>query len=155
MLVYRCYTYLRAVTRSIFDIKLFCVYNIYVYFPRKSMKNLTEANIEWIIAHSIKWKHSRSGGHWGQNVNKRETKAEGYFSVDSCKQLDEEQKLWLHDAYHNHISKKWVIRLTCQEQRNYHQNLSILKKHYKILLENLGKELVFDHLHHRRKRKHH
>jgi len=119
------------------------------------MKQLNQNDISAIIAHSIIWKHSRSSGHGGQNVNKRETKAEGYFDVDSCKELDNEQKKWLHDAYHNHISKKWIIRLTCQEQRNYHQNLSILKKHYKILLETLWKELVFEHLHHHRKKKHH
>ena len=40
------------------------------------MKQLTEKEITQIIEHKIRYDHSKSGGHGGQNVNKRETKAE-------------------------------------------------------------------------------
>lgn len=119
------------------------------------MKHLSELEMKFFIDHEITYKHSKSGGHWGQHINKKMTKAEWYFDITNCDLLDEEQKQWLRDTYHNHISKKWVMRLTCQEQRSYHQNLTILKKHYMVLFEYIWEKSLFDVLHHHRKKHSH
>lgn len=118
------------------------------------MKQLTQKQIIDILDHHIRRGHSRSGWHGGQKVNKKETKAEGYLNISDITAFDDEQKDWIVHTYHNHISKQGVMRLTCQEQRSLHQNLEVLKKHYKIMLEMIGKESVFDALHHHGHKRH-
>jgi len=118
------------------------------------MKKLSTTEIHFIITHEIRYTHSKSGWHWGQKVNKKQTKAEGYFDISDCDLLDADQKKRLSEIYHNHVSKNGVLRLTCQEQRNYHQNLVILKKHFSQLLWLIGEKNVFELLHHTRKHHH-
>ncbi len=148
----RCWQRKYCVTWSIW----LQIYKINVNKMKKMCKiNVKEGAANRIIDHEIVYKHSRSWGHWWQKVNKKETKAEGYFNVVSCHLLNEDQKDWLLKMYHNHISKEWVLRLICQEERSYHHNLEKLKKHFKVLLEMLWEETVFEHFHHHRKRKRH
>jgi ribosome-associated protein len=48
--------------------------------------------IDEIINKEIYFHFSRSGGHGGQNVNKRETKAQLFFNIHDSKYLTPEQK---------------------------------------------------------------
>ena len=124
----------------------------------KIMKKIKQELIDLIVNHDIKYTHSKSWGHGGQNVNKRHTKAEWYFDILQSKYLDEDQKNRLLQTYHNHVNHDWVFRMTSQKQRNYHQNLTELQRHRKAMFQLLWDESVFEYLHHhgkRRKRKKH
>ena len=57
----------------------------------------TQSTIENILAHEVHFHFSKSGGHGGQNVNKRETKAELYFNIHDSQRLSFEEKQRLID----------------------------------------------------------
>lgn len=118
------------------------------------MKVLTNEKIVNILNREITYTHSKSWWHWWQHVNKRQTKAEGYFDIIWSVSLDSDMKQWLQEKYHNHISKDWVLRLTCHEQRSFHQNLKILKKHFSLLLWLVWRKNIFEMLHHHKKHWH-
>jgi ribosome-associated protein len=53
--------------------------------------------IEHILAREVHFHFSKSSGPGGQNVNKRETKAELYFNIHDSNSLTSEQKQRLID----------------------------------------------------------
>lgn len=78
---------------------------------------------------------ARSGGKWGQNVNKRETKAELYFNIQDSKYLNQEQKerlilLGAHRVHH----EETILIMTCQEERLQEANKEKVIHHFKELL---------------------
>jgi CRISPR/Cas system-associated protein Cas7 (RAMP superfamily) len=86
------------------------------------------------IMNDIHYSHSKSGWHWWQNVNKRETKARGKLPIDNNQHLNEEQKKMLYQALWSHITKEWVLQLYNQEERSLHVNQQKLKHHFQQLL---------------------
>jgi protein subunit release factor B len=96
---------------------------------------LTDVLIQKIFREDVHFHFSKSGGHGGQNVNKRKTKAELYFNIDNCHYLSEEQKNNLKkiggNFVHHHSS---VLILTCQEQRYQHANKTKVSHHFVQLL---------------------
>ncbi|HMT01561.1 MAG TPA: peptide chain release factor-like protein [Candidatus Absconditabacterales bacterium] len=93
-----------------------------------------------IMSQEIQIRHSKSGGHGGQNVNKRETKAELYFSIKNSQFLDENQKKIFYEKAKNHISDEGVLRLTAQEQRSLGANIQIVKQKFLRRLESINQE---------------
>ena len=57
----------------------------------------TQQVIQQILDREVHFHFSKSGGHGGQNVNKRETKAELYFNIHDSQYLTPEQKQRLID----------------------------------------------------------
>ncbi|MBP7061435.1 aminoacyl-tRNA hydrolase [Patescibacteria group bacterium] len=72
--------------------------------------------IQHIIDHEIFFQFSKSGGKGGQNVNKRETKAELYFDLDASTVLSLRQKQRVRTSAHAYIHGTQII-MTCQEER--------------------------------------
>lgn len=99
------------------------------------MHNNNDDIIRQIIEHHVTYGHSKSSGHGGQNVNKRETKAELYFHIDNCEQLSDEQKHRIKSIYHERVSEEGVLKMSCQEERYLHANHEIVTKHFHRLLE--------------------
>ncbi|MBU0626762.1 hypothetical protein KKH82_05060 [Patescibacteria group bacterium] len=52
----------------------------------------TDAIIEKILDKELHFHFTKSSGHGGQNVNKRNTKAELYFNIHDSEHLTEDQK---------------------------------------------------------------
>lgn len=111
---------------------------------------LTQAAVAKVLQQDITRWHCKSGGHGGQNVNKRHTTAEAYIDIAGSPHLDAEQKWRFLEAYHNHINHDGVLRLTCSEERNYHRNHQILEKHVHKLFELVGQETIFTWYHHKK-----
>jgi ribosome-associated protein len=66
----------------------------------------TNKIIEEIINKELHFHFTKSGGHGGQNVNKRNTKAELYFNIHDSHNLNDEQKARLiknagHQVHHH------------------------------------------------------
>jgi ribosome-associated protein len=59
--------------------------------------------IDEIVKKEVHFHFSRSGGHGGQNVNKRNTKAELYFNVHDSRFLTPEQKQRVIVVAGNHM----------------------------------------------------
>lgn len=91
-----------------------------------------------IIEHETSIQHAKSSGPGGQNVNKRETKAELYFNIDQSSHLTEVQKERLKnlEQVRNHISHEGVLRITSQEERSLGQNKdNVIHKFKNLLME--------------------
>lgn len=114
-----------------------------------------------IIEQHVHYGHSKSSGHGGQNVNKRETKAALYFDIDSCDQLSDEQKQRIRSIYHEWVSDEGILRMSCQEERYLHANHDIVTKHFRHLIEAIlegNEHHIFgrhDSKHHHDHHKHH
>lgn len=120
------------------------------HMPDIACSEVTKKDISAILSHEITWWHCKSGGHGWQNVNKRHTTAEWYFNIVDSDYLNQEQKQWLLAMYHNHVNHDGELRLICREERNYHRNLEILKKHYTKVFELAWKESMYTWFHHKR-----
>lgn len=88
-----------------------------------------------ILNEEVHFHFSHSWWHGGQNVNKRETKAELYFNIQESKHLTPEQKerltkLWAKRVHH-HSS---TLIMTCQEERYQEANKKKVIHHFKELL---------------------
>ncbi|HBB03482.1 TPA: hypothetical protein DCZ39_01065 [Patescibacteria group bacterium] len=55
----------------------------------------TDQIVKNIVEKELHFHFAKSGGHGGQNVNKRETKAELYFNIHDSQSLTPKQKLRL------------------------------------------------------------
>ncbi|MCX6823589.1 MAG: alternative ribosome rescue aminoacyl-tRNA hydrolase ArfB [candidate division SR1 bacterium] len=92
--------------------------------------------IENILAREVHFHFSKSGGPGGQNVNKRETKAELYFNIHDSQQLTSEQKQRLIDiAGHMVHHEEGILIMTCREERYQNANKEKVIHHFKQLLE--------------------
>lgn len=91
--------------------------------------------IQNILAHEVHFHFSKSGGPGGQNVNKRETKAELYFNIHDSQQLDFEQKQRLIELAGNMVHhQEGILIMTCREERYQNANKEKVIHHFKELL---------------------
>jgi len=91
--------------------------------------------IQNILQHEVHFHFSKSGGHGGQNVNKRMTKAELFFNIHDSHYLTPEQKqrlveLWWHQIHH----EESILIMTCQEERLQIANKEKVIHHFRQLL---------------------
>ncbi len=101
----------------------------------------SENIIQNCIDHEIHFHFSKSGGHGGQNINKRNTKAELYFNIHDSQYLTPEQKQRLIDLawemIHHH---EGILIMTCQEERYQHANKKKVLHHFNQLLTQACRE---------------
>ena len=91
--------------------------------------------IDEIIDKEIYFHFSRSWGHGGQNVNKRETKAQLFFNIHDSKFLTSQQKERLiHLAWNQIHHDEWVLIMSCQEERFQAANKEIVTHRFRQLL---------------------
>ena len=94
--------------------------------------------IDAILQKEVHFHFSKSGGHGGQNVNKRETKAELYFNIHDSDFLTPEQKQRLIDlAGHMVHHEEWILIMTYQEERLQIANKEKVIHHFRQLLEQI------------------
>ena len=123
-------------------------------------EELKQAIIDRICSHEVSYDHSKSGGHGGQKVNKKETKAELYFDIDKSDYLTDEQKELLARIYHNWVNKEWVLKMDCHEERYLHANQEKVTKHFHQVLDAIldgNEHHIFgrhDSKHHHKHKKH-
>jgi len=94
-----------------------------------------EAIIQNILQHEVYFHFSKSGGHGGQNVNKRETKAELYFNIQDSQYLTDEQKQRLIELGEHRVHhEEKILIITCQEERLQIANKEKVIHHFRQLL---------------------
>jgi ribosome-associated protein len=94
-----------------------------------------EQIIEQILQREVHFHFSKSWGHGGQNVNKRNTKAELFFNIHDSQYLTWEQKQRLVDiAGHQIHHGEGILIMTCQEERLQYANKEKVIHHFKQLL---------------------
>lgn len=91
--------------------------------------------IDAILAREVHFHFSKSSGPGGQNVNKRETKAELYFNIHDSNSLSFEQKQRLIDiAGHMVHHEEGILIMTCKEERYQNANKEKVIHHFRQLL---------------------
>lgn len=92
--------------------------------------------IQNILQREVHFHFAKSWGHGGQNVNKRETKAELYFNIHDSNYITPEQKQRLITlAGHMIHHQEWILIMTCQEERYQRANKEKVIHHFRQLLE--------------------
>lgn len=95
----------------------------------------TNQIIDKIIQHELHFHFSKSGGHGGQNINKRNTKAELYFNVHDSQYITPEQKQRLIALSGQMIHhQEGILIMTCQEERYQGANKEKVIHHFSQLL---------------------
>lgn len=82
----------------------------------------------------IRFKTARSGGAGGQNVNKVETAAEGYWNIAASRFFDEEQKATLTEKLSNRINKEGDLVVKSQVHRGQLANKEEVAKKMQALI---------------------
>ena len=95
----------------------------------------TQSTIENVLTREVHFHFSKSGGHGGQNINKRNTKAELYFNVHDSQYITFEQKQRLVDIAGQMIHhQEGILIMTCQEERYQHANKEKVIHHFTQLI---------------------
>ncbi len=101
----------------------------------------TQQIIDAILRNEVHFHFSKSGGHGGQNINKRNTKAELFFNVHDSQYLTPEQKQRLIDIAGHHIHHhEGILIMTSQEERLQIANKEKVIHHFRQLLLEAMKE---------------
>lgn len=81
--------------------------------------------------HELKYETAKSGGHGGQNVNKREAKVQLFRDVADSKHFNEEEKQkLLHHPHHKELCHhETTLLLHNQETRHQEQNKHLVQQH--------------------------
>jgi len=94
--------------------------------------------IDNILTHEIYFHFAKSWWHGGQNVNKRETKAELYFNVhDSHSLTDAQKRRLVQVAWHMIHHNEWILIMTDQEERLQVANKEKVIHHFRELLNHI------------------
>lgn len=98
--------------------------------------------IENILRYEVVYKFSKSSGSGGQNINKRNTKAELYFNIADSHYLSNDQKTKLIKIAGNMVHhQEDMLVMMCQEERSQYLNKKRLIHYFReILQEALQKE---------------
>lgn len=70
----------------------------------------------------IKMMFARSSGAGGQNVNKRETKAEAHWNIDASKAFTPEEKTLIKERLATRINEKGELIVQSEKERSQGQN---------------------------------
>ena len=91
--------------------------------------------IDHIIDHELHFQYTKSSGHGGQNVNKRETKVELYFDITNSPNLTPTQKQRLKKYGSPYLYRDGTtLIMTCQEERYQAANREKVLDHFRALL---------------------
>lgn len=91
--------------------------------------------IDNILRYEVQYKFSKSSGNGGQNINKRNTKAELYFNITHSVYLSSPQKIKLVKVGAHMVHRQeGVLIMTCQEERLQWANKKKLITNFRALL---------------------
>ncbi len=92
-------------------------------------------SIQNVLDQEIYFRFSKSSWAGGQNINKRETKAELYFNIGNSQYLTSSQKNRLIAMAGNMVHHgENILIMTCQEERLQKANKEKVLAHFKQLL---------------------
>lgn len=92
-------------------------------------------SIQKILDHEVYFRFSKSWGAGGQNINKRETKAELYFNIQTTQYLTPAQQKRLIALAGNMVHHgENILIMTCQEERLQKANKEKVIAHFTQLV---------------------
>lgn len=91
------------------------------------------------LCKELVFQFASSQGNGGQNVNKRETKAQWFFNISETYLLSENQKDKLRKNYPQYISHDGnIMQISKQENRTQKANKEAVIKHFLDIIDNIS-----------------